>query len=389
MGPSDELKPPERILLGPGPANIDARVFRAMTAPLVGHMDPVYWRCMDDVQELLGQTFQTRNEITLTLPGTGTSGMQCTLVNLIEPGDEVLVCVNGFFGDRICELVARLGGKATRVDFEWGQPVDMDRIASALRSSSAKVVAMVHAETSTGMRQPIEQLKELRTIRDVLILIDAVTSLGGLPVGIDQNEIDACYSCSQKAIGAPPGLSPVTFSERAVQKIRNRRTPTSDFYLDILLLKKYWSSERTYHHTAPILMHYAMREALRIILEEGLETRWERHQRNSRMLQAGVEAMGLEMLVAPEHRLPTLNAVRVPEGVNEAEVRTQLLDEHNIEIGAGLGPLKGQIWRIGLMGAGSSPDNVLLLLETLEQILRSQGFQTKASGVEAAEATSS
>ena len=389
MVPSDELKPPERILLGPGPANIDARVFRAMTAPLVGHMDPVYWRCMDDVQELLGQTFQTRNEITLTLPGTGTSGMQCTLVNLIEPGDEVLVCVNGFFGDRICELVARLGGKATRVDFEWGQPVDMDRIASALRSSSAKVVAMVHAETSTGMRQPIEQLKELRTIRDVLILIDAVTSLGGLPVGIDQNEIDACYSCSQKAIGAPPGLSPVTFSERAVQKIRNRRTPTSDFYLDILLLKKYWSSERTYHHTAPILMHYAMREALRIILEEGLETRWERHQRNSRMLQAGVEAMGLEMLVAPEHRLPTLNAVRVPEGVNEAEVRTQLLDEHNIEIGAGLGPLKGQIWRIGLMGAGSSPDNVLLLLETLEQILRSQGFQTKASGVEAAEATSS
>ena len=388
MAQWDEFRPPERVLLGPGPANIDPRVSRAMTSPMVGHMDPAYWRCMDDVQEFLRQTFQTRNEITLTLPGTGTSGMQCTLVNLIEPGDEVLVCVNGFFGDRICELVERLGGKVTRVDFQWGQPIEMDRVASTLRSSKARIVAMVHAETSTGMRQPIEQLKELRKIRDVLLLVDAVTSLGGLPVGIDQNEIDACYSCSQKAVGAPPGLSPVTFSERAVQKIRKRGTVTSDFYLDILRLNQYWSSERIYHHTAPILMHYAMREALRIVLEERLETRWERHQRNSRMLQAGLEAMGLEMFVAPEHRLPTLNAVRVPEGVNEAEVRTQLLEEHNIEIGAGLGPLKGQIWRVGLMGAGSSPDNVLLLLEKLEQILCSQGFQTKASGAEAAEAYS-
>lgn len=381
----DRFIPPKRILLGPGPANIHPLVFQAMGSPLIGHMDPSYFELMDDVQELLRQVFETENSMTLTLPGTGTSGMQCTLVNLIEPGDEVLVCVNGYFGNRICDLVERSGGRVSRIDFEWGQPIDLDRVASSLESSEASILAMVHAETSTGMRQPIEQLQELRKTRDVLLLIDAVTSAGGIPVGVDRNGIDACYSCSQKAIGAPPGLSPVTFSERALQKVRTRRAPTQDFYLDVTLLEKYWGSDRTYHHTAPISMHYAMHEALRIVLEEGLQERWKRHERNSLMLQAGIEALGLEMFVAPEHRLWTLNTVRVPEGVNEARVRDRLLEEYDIEIGAGLGPLKGQIWRIGLMGAGSTEENVLLLLEALGRILPSEGFKIPASGVKAAQ----
>lgn len=378
-----EFQPPSRILLGPGPANIDERVFRALSAPLLGHRDPAYLGCMDDIQEMLREVFETRNTTTLTLAGTGTSGMQCTLSNLIEPGDEIVVCVNGYFSNRICELVERCGGKAIRVDFPWGEPVDMDRVAAALKSSHAEIVAMVHAETSTGMRQPIERLKELREIRDVLLVVDAVTSLGGIPVAMDRNQIDACYSCTQKAIGAPPGLAPVTFSERAMQKIRARQSKIQDFYLDITLLDKYWGSERAYHHTAPVSMHYAAREALRLIVEEGLEARWNRHQQNSLMFQAGIEALGLQMFVAPEHRLWTLNTVRVPEGVDEAKVRRRLLEDFNIEIGAGLGPLKGRIWRVGLMGAGSKRENVLLLLRALENILREEGFKPKGSGIEA------
>ncbi|HEY3129532.1 MAG TPA: alanine--glyoxylate aminotransferase family protein [Acidobacteriota bacterium] len=382
-----EFHPPQRLLLGPGPASIDQRVLQAMSSPVLGYLDPAFLRCMDDIQEMLRHVFETKNTVTLTLPGTGTSGMQCTLANLIQSGDEVVVCVNGYFSNRICDLVERSEGKAIRVDFEWGQPIDMDRVASVLKSSRADIVAMVHAETSTGMRQPIEKLRDLLAVRDVVLLVDAVTSLGGLPVGIDRNGIDACYSCSQKAIGAPPGLAPVTFSDKAMQKIRARRTVCRDFYLDITLLEKYWGKERVYHHTAPTSMHYAIREALRLVCEEGLEARWKRHEQNSRMLQAGLEAMGLAMLVAPEHRLWTLNSVRVPAGVEEARVRTRLLEEHSIEIGAGLGPLKGRIWRIGLMGAVSTRENVLLLLETLEKVLAAEGFKA-GSGMKAAEAAS-
>lgn len=375
--------PPHRLLLGPGPANIDPRVFQALTDPLVGYLDPAHLQCMGDIQDMLRYVFQTKNYLTFTLSGTGTSGMQCTLVNLIEPGDEVLVCVNGYFSNRICDLVERCGGKALRVEFDWGLPIEMGRVASVLKSSSATIVAMVHAETSTGMRQPIEQLNELRSIRDVLLVVDAVTSLGGIPVSVDRNGIDACYSCTQKAIGAPPGLSPVTFSARAEQKLKARKTACRDFYLDVALLEKYWGREHIYHHTAPISMHYAAREALRLVAEETLEARWKRHEQNSRMLQAGLEAMGLKMFVAPEHRLWTLNSVRIPEGIDEVKVRGRLLEEYNIEIGAGLGPLKGCIWRIGLMGAGSAKDNVLLLLSALEKILHSEGFKV-GSGVKAA-----
>jgi alanine-glyoxylate transaminase/serine-glyoxylate transaminase/serine-pyruvate transaminase len=363
------FNPPERILLGPGPSNIDSRVTSAMTAPLLGHLDPVYLEFMDGLQEMLRSVFETRNRVTFTVSGTGGAGMETCLANLIEDGEEVVVGVNGFFGQRLADLAQRWGGKVIRVQAEWGQPLDMNKVREAFKKSGARIVAMVHAETSTGMRQPIEELKTLREIRDAVTIVDTVTSLGGIPVGIDRNQIDASYSCSQKGIGAPPGLSPVTFSERAMEKIRNRKTPPRTWYFDIQLLDKYWSADRVYHHTAPAIMNYALREALAIILEEGLENRWERHKHNSQAFAAGIEEMGLEMLVAPAHRLWTLNTVKIPQGVDDLGVRKRLLSEHSIEIGAGLGSLKGKIWRVGLMGASSTRNNVMLLLAALHRLL--------------------
>jgi alanine-glyoxylate transaminase/serine-glyoxylate transaminase/serine-pyruvate transaminase len=364
------FNPPQRILLGPGPSNVDPRITSAMTAPLLGHLDPVYLEFMDELQEMLRSVFETRNRVTLSISGTGGAGMETCLANLIEEGDEVVVCVNGFFGQRMADLAQRWGARVVRVESEWGQPIDMNKLRETFRKSNARIVAMVHAETSTGMRQPIEELKSLRDIRDAILVIDSVTSLGALPTGIDRNEIDASYSCTQKGIGAPPGLSPVTFSERALEKIRARKSPPKTWYLDIQLLDKYWSSERVYHHTAPAIMNYALREALVIILEEGLEKRWARHKANSEAFIAGIEAMGLGMLVPPEHRLWTLNAVKIPQGVDDMAVRKRLLNEFNIEIGAGFGSLKGKIWRIGLMGASSTQNNVMLLLAALRRILQ-------------------
>jgi alanine-glyoxylate transaminase/serine-glyoxylate transaminase/serine-pyruvate transaminase len=369
------FNPPSRILLGPGPGNVEPRVLQAMLKPILGYLDPVYLRCLDQIQNLLRSVFETGNRVTFSVSGTGGAGMEACLANLIEPGEEVLICVNGFFGQRAAEISERWGAKVIRVDSEWGHPIDMQRVWDAFKPSSARVVVMVHAETSTGMRQPIEQLKHLRDVRDAILVVDAVTSLGALPVGIDRNEIDASYSCSQKGIGAPPGLSPVTFSDRALEKIRGRKERLRSWYFDVLLLDKYWGSERTYHHTSPALMNYALREALEIVLEEGLENRWTRHERNSTAFVAGVEAMGLQMLVAPEHRLWTLNAVRVPPGVDDARVRSRLLTEHNIEIGAGFGSLKGKIWRVGLMGSGSTENNVMLLLAAMRRILESEGLK--------------
>ena len=370
--------PPQRILLGPGPTNVDARVLQAMMAPLLGHMDPAYWECMDRIQSLLRSVFETENRVTFSISGTGGAGMEACVANLVEEGDEVVACVNGFFGQRLADLVERWGGKCTRVEAGWGQPLDMQRVRDAFRQSGARLVTMVHAETSTGVRQPIEELKSLREIRDAILIVDTVTSLGAHPVGIDRNGIDASYSCSQKGVGAPPGLSPVTFSERALEKIRKRRSPPKSWYLDVLLNDKYWSSDRVYHHTSPALMNYALREALAMILEEGLEARWKRHESTSRALVAGVEAMGLEMLAAPEHRLWSLNAVRIPAGIDDARVRGRLLGEHNIEIGSGFGALKGKIWRIGLMGANSTENNVMLLLAALARLLESEGFKTRS-----------
>ncbi len=369
--------PPQRILLGPGPSNVEPRVLQAMLKPILGYMDPVYLQCLDHIQRLLRAVFETENRMTFSMSGTGGAGMEACLANLIEEGEEVVVCVNGFFGQRAAEIAARWGARVIRVEADWGQPIDMQKLWDAYKHSSARIAVMVHAETSTGMRQPIEQLGRLRDVRDAIIVIDTVTSLGAHPVGIDRNGVDASYSCSQKGIGAPPGLSPVTFSERALGKIRGRKAPPRSWYLDVALIDKYWSSERVYHHTSPALMNYALCEALEVILEEGLENRWARHERNSKAFVAGVEAMGLEMLVAPEHRLWTLNAVRIPPGIDDARVRSRLLQEHNIEIGAGFGSLKGRIWRVGLMGSGSTENNVILLLETLRRVLESEGFQPR------------
>jgi alanine-glyoxylate transaminase/serine-glyoxylate transaminase/serine-pyruvate transaminase len=361
--------PPQRILLGPGPSNVEPRVLQAMMAPLLGHMDPLYFECMDEIQALLRAVFETDNRLTFAVSGTGGAGMEACLANLIEEGEEVVVCVNGFFGQRMAEMAERWGGNVIRVEADWGRPLDMQRVGEAFKKSSARVVAMVHAETSTGMRNPIEELKSLRDVRDAVIVVDSVTSLGAHSVGVDRNGIDASYSCTQKGIGAPPGLAPVTFSERALEKIRARRKPPQTWYLDVQLLDKYWGSERVYHHTAPALLNYALREALAIILEEGLEARWQRHERNSRAFVTGIESMGLEMLVAPEHRLWSLNAVRIPPGVDDARVRSRLLNQHNIEIGSGLGALKGKIWRVGLMGSNSTENTVLLLLSALRSTL--------------------
>ncbi len=366
--------PPQRILLGPGPSNVEPRILQAMMKPILGYLDPVYLACLDEIQRLMRSVFETGNRVTFSISGTGGAGMEVCLANLIEEGDEVLVCVNGFFGQRAAELAERWGGKVVRVDADWGQPLDMQKIRDAFRMSNARIVVMIHAETSTGMRQPIEELKSLREIRDAILVVDSVTSLGAHPVGIDRNEIDASYSCTQKGLGAPPGLSPVTFSERALEKIRTRKARPRCWYLDLQLIDRYWSPDRVYHHTSPALMNYALREALEIIMEEGLESRWERHRQNSAAFVAGVEAMGLEMLAPAQHRLWTLNAVRIPGGIDDAKVRTRLLNEHNIEIGAGFGALKGKIWRIGFMGSGSTRNNVILLLAALRQILKEEGF---------------
>jgi len=369
----NEFNPPQRILLGPGPSNVEARVLKALQTPILGHLDPEYLRCLGDIQKMLRAVFETQNQVTLSISGTGGAGMETCIANLVEEGEEVVTCVNGFFGQRIAEMVQRWGGTPVRVEAGWGQPLDMQQVREAFRRSSARIVTMVHAETSTGMRQPIGDLQSLRDIRDAIFVVDSVTSLGAHPVSIDANRLDASYSCSQKGLGAPPGLAPVTFSERALDKIRKRKQRPKTWYLDIDLNDKYWSTDHLYHHTSPILMNYALREALAVILEEGLPARWERHRSNSEAFVAGIEAMGLRMLVSPEHRLWSLNAVCIPEGIDDARVRARLLNEFNIEIGSGFGALKGKVWRIGLMGSGSTRNNVLLLLEVLRKILREEG----------------
>jgi len=383
----DKFQPPKRVLLGPGPSPVEDRVLEAMAAPVLGHLDPLFLRCMDDIQEMLRYAFETDNRVTVPISATGSAGMEAALVNIIEHGDEVVVCINGVFGERMLDIIERAGGKPVIVRAEWGRAIDRKDVEAALDSSNPRALAIVHAETSTGVLQDIGGLGELAHNRGALLVVDAVTSLGGHPVGVDRNGIDVCYSGTQKCLGAPPGLAPITFSERALERIRARRSKVQSWYLDITMVEKYWGSDRTYHHTAPISMNYALREALRIVCDEGLEARWRRHELNHRALVAGVEAMGLEMNVAPEDRLWSLNAVRVPAGVDDSRVRGRLLNDSNIEIGGGLGPLKGKIWRIGLMGSGSSRENVLLVLDALNRALNAEGYPC-ASGVAAAESVS-
>jgi len=371
-----ELQPSARVLLGPGPSNVHPRVMKAMLSPVVGHLDPDFVRVMEDIKKLLRIVFQTDNEITFPVSGTGSAGMETALANLIEDDDEVIVGVNGAFGERLADAAHRLGAKVCRVDAEWGRIVEPDRLEAALRQARRpKLLAVVQAETSTGVYQPVEELGVMAHRYGALVLMDAVTSLGCVPVEIDRWQIDACYSCSQKGIGAPPGLAPVTFSERAMQTIRARKRKCRSWYFDLSMIERYWGPDRLYHHTAPISMNYAIYEALRIIVEEGLEARFKRHAANAAALQAGIVAMGLELAAQPGHRLPQLAAVRVPDGIDDARLRGELLRTFNLEIGAGLGPLKGKIWRIGLMGESSRRENVMLVLNALEAALSAQGME--------------
>ena len=371
-----EFHPPARLLMGPGPCNIDPRVNLAMAKPLLGHMDPYFIRIMHQIQELLRDVFATRNSLTIPISGTGTAGMETAFVNTVEPGDRVLICVNGFFGERMVEVAGRCGAEIKRLDKTWGKPLEPAEVEKELRAFRPKVLALVHAETSTGVLQPLEEFPSLmKKFPETLLLVDTVTSLGGHPVKVDEWGIDACYSGTQKCLSCPPGLAPITFSPRAVERFSKRPKKIQSFYLGMDTLSKYWGSETTYHHTAPVSMNYALLEALRIIHEEGLDRRFERHRRNHLALVAGVEGMGLKMFVDPPHRLWSLNTVVIPEGIDDAKVRKSLLEDYNLEIGGGLGALKGKIWRVGLMGYNSDERNVLFFLTVLEQALRAQGFE--------------
>lgn len=378
---------PRRLLLGPGPSNVHHRVLQALATPLVGHLDPSFLNVMNDIQALLRRTFSTTNQFTIALSGTGSAGMEAAIVNVVEPGDAVIVGINGVFGTRLAAIVERCGGKPIRVEVPWGQVIEPDRIVAALRQSSpVKAVALVHAETSTGAWQPLEPISSLCRQHNALLIVDAVTSLGGIPVEVDRWSIDICYSATQKCLSCPPGLAPLTLSERALSVVKNRRSPCQSWYLDLSLIADYWTEHnRAYHHTAPISMLYALREALRLIEEEGLSIRFARHQLNSRALLAGLMALGFDPLPPPDRRLPTLICVTIPAHIDEAAVRSRLLEKFGIEIGGGLGPLKGKVWRIGLMGESSTEANVLTLLNSLEEIgIRSGWVSTPGVSLQAA-----
>jgi len=371
-----ELRPSARILLGPGPSNIHPRVIKAMVSPMVGHLDPDFLKVMEEIKKMLRIVFRATNEITFPISGTGSAGMEAAMANLIEDGDEVIVGVAGVFGQRLADVGERLGAKVHKVEANWGRIVEVERIAAALKAAKRpKLVAIVHAETSTGVQQPVEEVARLAHEHGALMVMDAVTSLGCIPVEIDKWGIDACYSCTQKGIGAPPGLAPFTISERAREVVRTRKSKCRSWYLDVSLIEHYWGPDRLYHHTAPITMNYALYEALRIVIEEELEPRWKRHQVNANALHAGLTAMGLQLAAQEGYRLPQLTAVTVPDGIDEAKVRAELLRLFNMEIGAGLGPLKGKVWRIGLMGESSRRENVMLVLNALEEILGSMGME--------------
>jgi alanine-glyoxylate transaminase/serine-glyoxylate transaminase/serine-pyruvate transaminase len=380
------LNPPSRLLLGPGPSDVPPRVLRALSAPVIGHLDPQFLEIMNEIQELLRAAFLTQNALTFPVSGTGMSGMEACLVNLIEPGDRVLVCINGFFGQRLAEIAGRAGAAVTTLERPWGEVFDPGQVREALQRVRPKVLALVHAETSTGACQPVEDLGALCREFDALLVLDTVTALGCVPVRLDAWGVDAVYSCSQKGLSCPPGLSPVSFSPRAVEAVRRRKSKVQSWYLDLTLVQRYWDPERLYHHTAPISMLYALREGLCLVHEEGLEARWARHLHNHKALKAGLNALGMTYIAAEGRQLPQLNAVRIPARVDDAAVRKRLLSEFGIEIGSGLGEFKGQAWRIGLMGHGSRAANVLLLLAALEKCLKDQGAKvTPGAGVAAAE----
>ena len=358
-----------RTLLGPGPSDVHPRVLQALAYPPVGHLDPQFLALMNEVQELLRFVFQTENSLTIPVSGTGTAGMEAAFANFVEPGDSVLIGVNGYFSERMVDMAGRYGASVRRLERPWGEVFTVDEIEDALKVQPAKLVALVHAETSTGALQPLEEIAVVVHRHGGLLLADCVTSLGGLPVQVDAWDIDIAYSGTQKCIGAPPGLAPLTVGPRAREALEKRTTKVPNWYLDLTTVAQYWGAARTYHHTAPINMNYALREALRMIHEEGLEARFARHQAHAELLWSGLEEMDIGLHVDPQYRLPTLTTVLVPAGVDEMAVRKELLERYNVEIGGGLGALKGRVWRVGLMGYSSQQKNVALLLAALRKIL--------------------
>ncbi len=381
-----DIDPGQRVLMGPGPSDVSPRVLLAMSAPCIGHLDPYFLSAMDQTQQLLRYLFQTENRLTIPVSGTGSAGMETCFVNLVEPGDEVVVCVNGVFGTRMSDIVGRIGGKLTRVDAPWGHTIDPEAVRRAVRGRSPKVLAVVHAETSTGVCQPLEDLAAIAREAGALFLVDAVTSLGGMEVDVDQTGIDAVYSGTQKCLSCPPGLAPISLSPAALEALQNRKTPVVSWYLDMGMVADYWGASRKYHHTAPINMVYALREALRIVAEEGLQARWARHRLNHLALVAGLQRMGISMVVAESDRLPMLNTIQIPQGADDQRVRAALLQDFGIEIGGGLGDFAGKAWRVGLMGHACRRKNVILFLSALQSILKAEGVAVKPGALEAAAA---
>jgi len=385
MKPIGEVNPPARILLTPGPANVEPRVYRALLAPVLGHLDPEFLRIMDDVQVLMRRMFVTENRLTFPVSGTGSAGMETAMTNLLEPGDTALITVAGFFGERLADMARRTGAEVIALESRPGTPVDPQQAREAARGKKIKLIGVTHGETSTGALNDLDAFRQVTEECGGLLVVDAVATAGGVPLRVDAQRLDVCFTGSQKCLSAPPGLAPFTAGPRAEAVIGKRKTGVTSWYFDLTYIMKYWGQERTYHHTAPISMIYALREALRLVEEEGLEARWERHRRNAQALVAGLEAMGVGILVAPPHRMLTVTAVKIPAGVDDRKVRGRLMEEFNIEIAGGLGELKGKIWRVGLMGASSTQNNVLLLLAALEKCLLEEGIKLPpGAGVAAA-----
>ncbi len=381
-----ELLPPTRLMLTPGPSCVDPRVYRAMTTPLVGHLDPWFMAMMSDVQVQLRQVFRTENRVTFPISASGSGGIEAAVLNPLEEGDEAIICVNGWFSERMAVIAERTPAKVTRVEAPYGRTVDPEDVRRAAKGRKIKFLGLAHGETSTGVVQRLDDYRKVADELGAILVVDAVATLAGVPLDVDRQRIDICFSGSQKAVSAPPGMAPITLNARVEEILRARKTKVQSWYFDLTTTMNYWGKERTYHHTPPISLIYGMREALRLVLEEGLEARWERHKQNQRALVAGLEAMGLECFVPnPADRLVTVTSVRVPEGIEDAKVRRQLLDEFNIEIAGGFGPVKGQIWRVGLMGYSSQRTNVLLFLAALEKALLEEGFHAApGAGVGAA-----
>ena len=381
-----ELKPPARLMLTPGPSCMDPRVYRALSAPIVGHVDPWFTEMMGDLQTLLRRVFQTQNRITFPISASGSGGIEAAVVNSLEDGDECIVCVNGAFSERMAVTAERISAKVIRVEAPYGRPVDPEDVRLAGKGRKIKVVGLAHGETSSTVVQRIDDYRKVADELGALLVVDAVATLAGIPLDVDKQRIDICFSGTQKAISAPPGMAPITVNSRVEDVMHARKQPVRSWYFDLNPTMSYWGQDRTYHHTPPISLIYGLREALRLIVEEGLEARWERHAHNQQAMIAGIEALGLELFVTnPADRLVTVTGVKVPAGVDDARLRSQLLDEFNIEISGGLGPMKGRMWRIGLMGYSSQKNNVLLFLTALEKCLLDQGFHSpEGAGVVAA-----